>query len=428
MFKKNTPSKIAWWLTALRQMGWLWFGASVYIAAWSLLAVNVVNPPSSGDILFWQDGGLYTLNPETTQTTRITPALFADRRLTEVSPGCHGLIEAPCWVLIGHVIYHLSGRGVPLPIAPTHKWVNAPATWSTDGLHLVYSVADVATGERVLLVYNALFDFAWELDRGVDDAIKPAWSPGCVEHRLETCDLAYGKRHATGLQVVVVNMKTLTRQVWPFVSSRGNILRWSAAGDLYQGRLDWFYLPSGQPVLETNFSQQHLALAPTGQAALALASPYHPENPTTVQLLAAEQTLLYQFQPVNGTVNLWDSGAALMWAADGNKLAVFDQRRVFHYNMQTQAAFFSQQNLSTEGILSYAFAPRQDKLVVVEAVVFNNPERPQQRLTLFEAHRPPQTLRPLSPEPLIILAWLPHNNVIYHLPTPSTTLTQHPPR
>lgn len=394
----------------LRRLAWLWLGAMSYLAACVLLGQAALDVPSPGRILYWQSDTIYTIDVDGRNQQRISPALRADEREVEVSPGCHGLVAAPCWVLIGRIVYHLSGRGTPLPVQSGEMRTFAPAAWSPDGRHLAYIVVDEATDDRVLKVYNAWLDISWEVDHGIDATIKPVWSTGCHDGPRGDCRLAYGTRTATKPQVTAMHLETGTRRHWSIVPGRGHLLQWLADGRLVQGHTRWFEIANGKPLTMATLGEA--GLSPDGR--LLNYVDRVGSEPTVVVIQSTEvpqQTDQIYLPPPSGS--MVDNWAGPFWRPDAQAWIMLDRGQLFGYNMQEGLVPLWQQNPPLEMVLDYAFSASGNGFAILHGYASANPERPAQQLTVLQVGEPPQIVRPRQMQTLILLAWLPPGNTPY---------------
>ncbi|MFQ5575728.1 MAG: hypothetical protein ACE5G8_01935 [Anaerolineae bacterium] len=391
----------------------LWAGAGLYLffILYGIGGVQVPDVPASrdGPLLFWQAGALYTINPNGTNLTKLTPALLADRRVTEVSPGCNGLAPAACWVLVGHVLYHISGRGVPLPLTPNTEWINAPAGWSPDGVHLAYTVGRKDTNRRALLVYNTALEIVWRVAAAVDESRTPAWSPGCANGLMDGCVLAFGKQAAPGQAGSIVAAFTFadgSLQSWNIPNHWGHILKWSPDNRLYVGgSAGWFRVDDGSPVKGALGAEFASSVAPTvqyvaysgrapraGQRQIWLAGPSQP--PFLIDAVPIHPDRAGFSSPV-------------IWSPGGEALAAFNQGRLIYYNLVQQTVSVWYRTDSMDVLKGYAFAPSGNAIALVEGQYLDNPERPQNRLFIVYKSGEVVNLRLRSREPIVLMAWLP---------------------
>ncbi|HHJ06204.1 MAG TPA: hypothetical protein ENK24_01760 [Anaerolineae bacterium] len=418
----------------------LWLGIGFYLIfslnLFSGLHVPEVSLQKNGPVLFWQNGAIYTINPDGTNLTKITPALRANQRFTAVSPGCHGLAPTPCMILVGHVLYHISGTSLPLPTLNGTEWLNAPASWSPDGVYLAYPVANSQTEERSLLLYNTREGVLTVAANNVDESIQPAWSTGCVDGLLNNCYLAYRQKLEVGnggAKAAILNLGSNQRQSWPWLGSAGHILKWSAAGELYLGgQTGWFNVRDGSPAgpafsagMAASFSPAGAYVAYSNLTALQQdkgrgiwlsplakldtgASPVMKIRPS--RLLPARIFIAEAPLDARGFTR------EAFWSPQGNVLAAFAGGQLVHYNLVEDRVSVWFQTSAMDNLGSYAFSPLGDGLALVEEQFLDNPEKPQHRLFIVYNSGEIVTLRERSPDPVLLLAWLPGDYEKYLIP------------
>jgi hypothetical protein len=317
--------------------------------------------------------------------------------------------------LIGHVLYHVSGRGVPLPLLANQEWVNAPASWSPDGVHLAYPVLDKSTGDRNLLIYDVEDEVVWLTAESIDDSIKPAWSQGCVNPSFQNCYLAYAHKSeigGQGVRIAVHDLGTWQTRERLIPGSLGSRLRWSEADRLFYGRLNWYDLEAGTQVTPALPAPEALSLSPTadhlvyvgdqsgGQDSCRVCSSYSLwlGQPTEAQLAP-----IYAF-PIES--NRQAARTDILWRPDGRAFATFQQGRLFYYDLSTDTTSFWTQTAATDFVDSYAFAPQGDALALVEGSYLDGSEKPVYRFYTVGASGEVVTLRTRFTEPVVVLAWL----------------------
>jgi hypothetical protein len=427
-----------------------WLGIGFYLLfslhIFSDIQIPVASLQKNGPVLFWQDGAIYTINPDGTNLTKITPALRANQRFTAVSPGCHGLSPTPCMVLVGHVLYNLSGASLPLPTLKGTEWLNAPASWSPDGVYLAYPVANSQTKRRSLLLYNTLAGVLTIAADNIDESIQPAWSTGCADASLDNCYLAYRQKFETGeegAQIVALNLSDNKAQSWLWPGGAGHILQWSSAGGLYLGGpLGWLNVADGSSVNQTfgargtsSFSPfgayvaySNLRATPQGETRGIWLSSLAPGSVSDAGALSVMKTHRDRHLPTRiftaeAAFDARGFGRDVFWSPQGNALAAFADGQLVHYNLTEDCVSIWFQTDAMDSLGSYAFSPLGDGLVLVEEQFLNNPEKPQNRLFVVYNSGETVTLRERSPEPILLLAWLHGDYEKYLVPhTPGKVL------
>lgn len=409
---------------------WIGFGTYLLFSIYLVFDLQVAShqPQSSGPILFWQDGVIYTINPDGTNLQRITAALFAHQRAIEVSPGCHGLAEAGCWVLIGHVLYHITGKGIPLPVTSQTAWTDNPTAWSPDGVHLAYMVSHQETGQTLLFIYNTNTTLAWSVAQDIDATIKPAWSAGCLQSLNHDCYLAYAKHLETGEQgkkIIALNLATQQSRTWQIPSQWGHLLSWSRANQLYVGsRLGWFDIDQGQRVGVIPGEKNNPSLAPNINyvAYTGVISPPNPPGIWLGEIGKSTPQPVFLFPSFNHKAKF---NSEVFWSPQGDALATFNQGYLVYYNLKTEQGSILYQTQTLDVLRSYAFSPQGGGITLVEGQYLHHPEKPSQRLIAVEADGQVVTLRTRSESPIVVLAWLPANYQKYIRPTYTGLVAKH---
>lgn len=390
---------------------------SIYLA--SQLQIPEVPAESPGPILFWQKNALYTINPDGTNLTKISPALLADQRFTEVSAGCHGLAQAPCQVIIGHVIYQISGRGIILPAFPNSEWLNAPVSWSPDGVSLAYFVSERESGQRSLLIYNTALNLLWRAAPNVDEAVKPAWSSGCRETGSTQCMLAYGQKASAGQKgtpIAVLNLNSGQTDETTIAAGYGNVLRWSDDNHLYYGgRLGWFSALDGSQVGDTGALQRGtpLFVSPTIDYVIfsddpATRFPTQAEVGREIWLnsvSAHTSRLIYAFPPQTETNS--HRAFEVLWSPHQNSVAVFNKDHLIYYDLAEENPTILTDIGPFDRIMGYAFSPDGDSVAIVGGFFPDTSEKPYHILFVTGTSGQPVTLIPRTKDPILVLAWLP---------------------
>ena len=218
-----------------------WIGAVLII----VLATFLYQPAAAktGSLLVWTRNRVYVMDIDTLTLDRVGPA--TSDQVIVPSPGCFGHVDAPCWVLIGEIVYFVDLSAASnhvaqaqLPIDTGFGWVNNPVSWSPDGIHLAYSVTHSQSGQSELIVYDVSSNEVKVRGSDVDSTITVAWSSGCAAG-LEAvdCELSYKKvptQIGDELSSTLVGYTPVTRQVREWIIPPEPIfeLRWSPQGEL----------------------------------------------------------------------------------------------------------------------------------------------------------------------------------------------------
>ena len=438
---KLANSQIRKFANSLTPLLWLGIGLYLFFSLRLFFDTHVpeVSLQKNGPVLFWQDEAIYTINPDGTNLTKITPALRANQRFTAVSPGCHGLRPTPCMVLVGHVLYHISGTSLPLPTLNGTEWLKAPASWSPDGVYLAYPVANIQTGQRSLLLYNTREGVLTVAADNIDESIQPVWSIGCADGPLDNCYLAYRQKPETvagDAKATILNLGSNQTQSWPWAGNAGYILKWTAADELYLGgQTGWFNVKDGSPAGKAFSAGMTASFSPSGAyAAYSNLTAPQQDDRRGIWLDApvkADSGALpaMKIRPnEQWPARIFTAEAAfdargfthdVFWSPPGNALAAFADGQLVHYNLvEDRVSVWFQTNAMDE-LGSYAFSPLGDGLALVEEQFLDNPEKPQYRLFIVYNSGETVTLRERSPDPILLLAWLPGNyekQLIPHLP------------
>ena len=400
------------------------FGSVFLLSFWH----SANTQPAVGPILFWQDDSLYTINPDGSDLKRITPALDADRRQVAVSPGCHGLVDETCWILVGHVLYHISGYSLPLPLTDGHTWLNSLATWAPDGKHLVYPAKEAVTGARHLLIYNTQQAIVRRLVENADDSIRPAWSYDCRLGLGDNCRLAYANKATPGqkgIRLTILDFGRGQTEARTIPSGRGNLLRWSYDDRLYFGRRNWYAVDDGQPL--TAEAAPNFAPSPSPWMAY-LAYPLETSslgpnltscagcNPVTLRLASAatqQPEAIYTLLPHPDQQGF---NHPVFWSPDGERLAAFMAGQLVVHDLAQETASVWYKNQAIETLGSYAFSPDGRRLALVEGVNLDQPKRRHYRFLVVDQEGQLISLRSRLKRPIILLAWLPASLDSRHTP------------
>ncbi len=373
----------------------------------------------NGPILFWQSGALYTINPNGTQLKKITPASQTlNRRQISISSGCYTASSVGCRVLIKHVLYDALGEGVPLPITDTYVWINTPSVWSPDGRHIAYMVGQIETGDRILLVYDVEEKLIWRVADGINDAITPAWSLGCVDLSAGNCYLAYAlktKQGQVGNLINAKNMKTGDDIQFQIASGRGHVLRWSDTDELYYGggEVGWFNVRDNQPFMVLDDAVTFRAESPI-MAQTAFITVPSPEMPSELMLQRRDNTstLLHVFTNQDGDER--SAPPQIIWHPDGKSFLAIDQGELIRYNIEQAWLETLYHHNGAYSIQNYVSSPDGKNIALVETSI--SVANPTYRLFVVTRAGEVITLIPSSQTPIIVLAWLSANYEDFLLP------------
>ena len=252
-----------------------WVGAILVI----VLATVFYRPAAAktGSLLIWMNNKIYVMDIDTLTLQRVGPA--DSNEVMVPSPGCHGQVDAPCWVTAGVNLYTVndpsrgsSNQARNLLPSEGYAWLDDVAvSWSPDGRWLAYTVFDTANNQAELRIYNAATGDATMIAVGVDPTIAPAWSAGCAEG-LESanCELAFkikpvddgGDNPVSGL--VSLDLTTGERHEWKIPPGSIFELGWTQDGKLVysQPKRHFHYAADGTPAYNMPSASQLANMSP----------------------------------------------------------------------------------------------------------------------------------------------------------------------
>jgi hypothetical protein len=308
---------------------------------------------------------------------------------------------------------------LPLPLLAGQSWVNAAASWSPDGVHLVYPVLDETTGNRNLLIFDALDEVVWLAAENIDDSIKPAWSQGCVDPSFQNCFLAYahkGKIGQKGVRIAVHSLKTWQVEARLIPSGLGSRLRWSEDGRLYFGNLNWYDIEDGIQVTPKMAGPFTLSLSPTADHVVYIGDDPDSDQAYRVWLGQPARLALAPIYTFDTASSSRPADHEVIWTADGRAFATFQQGQLLYHNLSDGRTSLWYRSLTTDAFGSYAFSPRKDALALVENTYLDDSEKLVYRFFIVSETGEIVTLRTRSADPIIVLAWLPRQPPAYFLP------------
>jgi hypothetical protein len=166
-----------------------WIGAILLV----VLVTLFYRPAAAktGSLLVWQDGEIYVLDIDSLARKPVGPAEAGAR--INPSPGCLGLIKAPCWVAAAEKLYPVGGGGEAEKMALLEGvGQDSALSWSPDGLHLAYTTLPAGSNQTELRLYNVATGETKKIASDVDPALAVAWSRGCVAGlAAAACQLGY---------------------------------------------------------------------------------------------------------------------------------------------------------------------------------------------------------------------------------------------
>lgn len=229
----------------------------------------------SGKLLVWIDGAFYTIAPDGTQKTLIVETGQSVR--FEASPGCYGLVRAPCWLQFGRFLTRLPGETIPLPLEPADIWINPAVSWSPDGTHLAYTIANTALNRTELRIFNVITQKSQTLAADVEASTRPVWSHACARaFEAPQCRLAFRKLSPKGDSLAEVVALVPTRglsQTWTIPGGFVPILGWTADDRLIYSNEAYsiaraIYVSDESPVLDMPTGVQYPTNSPEADYAV----------------------------------------------------------------------------------------------------------------------------------------------------------------
>lgn len=197
-----------------------------------LFATLVYDPglTEAGQLLVWLDEAFYTVSLDGAHTVLIaeTGRNFSH----EASPGCFGSARAPCWIQYNTFLQRVpDGPRQRLPLQQNDFWINSTVSWSPDGFHLVYTVANRATGQTELRLVNAFTLESQTLAGNADPSTKPVWSRTCaLAYDSPQCHLAYReslpREGASGPRLVALTPSLNISRTWIITGQIVPTLAW----------------------------------------------------------------------------------------------------------------------------------------------------------------------------------------------------------
>lgn len=211
-----------------------WTGAILLI----ILATVFYQPAAAktGSLLVWTRERVYIMDIDTLNLERVGPATA--RESITPSPGCLGQTLGPCWVAVSDRLYKVAaGAGdsgqVRLPIGDGYRWVDSAVSWSPDGFHLAYGVADRHSNQTELRVYDPISQEIKIKAANIDPTVAVAWTAACAEGlNASGCKLGYKQlpnRSEKEVSPWLISFEPATAAVekWPLSTDEIFELRWS---------------------------------------------------------------------------------------------------------------------------------------------------------------------------------------------------------
>ena len=211
-----------------------WTGAILLI----VLATVFYQPAAAktGSLLVWTRDRVYVMDIDTLNLERVGPAT-AQESITP-SPGCLGQTTGPCWVVVSERLYTVTAGAsdsaqARLPIGDGYRWIDSAVSWSPDGLHLAYTVADRQSNQTELRVYNPATQEVKIKAANVDPTMAVAWTGACAEGlNAAGCKLGYKQKPNQAENEIfpwLIGFEPATGAVekWPLSTEEIFELRWS---------------------------------------------------------------------------------------------------------------------------------------------------------------------------------------------------------
>ena len=216
-----------------------------------VVAATMLYQPAAartGSLLVWTNNRIYVMDIDTLTLERIAPADPGD--LIAPSPGCKGMVDAPCRVLVNNRLYQVEVGGggsdvtaAQLPLNEGFRWENSAVSWSPDGQHLAFTLRNEKTNEYQLQVVDVTSRQIVLQANDVDPDVAAAWSPGCAEGlNAEICKIGYKKMPAQkgqgGFLATLVGYTPVTQKVeqWSVSPEKLFALQWAGNDMLLYSR------------------------------------------------------------------------------------------------------------------------------------------------------------------------------------------------
>jgi len=375
---------------------------------------------ATGSLLIWMNHNVYVMDIDTSIIERVAPAKIDDA--ITPSPGCYQKMTAPCWVVVNDKLYSVSQHQTSKPpirlTQAGEQWPQSKASWSPDGLQVVYVVDNPTTEQFLLQLYNTQHGTYQTIATDVDPTLAVAWSADCEAGFIESCWLGYKTLVTqTGKLPYLVghNLATSEHQQWEISNEPIDALRWSPTETLLYSRpkryfyqannhTKGYHIPNGAKLASMSPSAQYtvyyqsftLSDCPADEECLYVGVWLTSTNVTT-------PTLLYN-------VDLKDNYAEGLnfipiWAPHGKSFVFFQEGNLIHYDIENEKAVIWYQSLQGKLRSVPVFSPREEAVAFTDSegqglsdyrlVIINPRLKPIERIIKTEAG-------------FKVLAWLPN--------------------
>lgn len=407
-----------------------WVGAILVMVVASLLYQPAA--AKTGSLLVWTRNRVYVMDIDTLALERVGPA--PPDQLISPSPGCRGVSDTPCLVLIGDILYQvdLGATGghsalATLPVGKDFRWANeAAVSWSPDGQHLAYSLVNQQTGQAHLQVYDVSTRQVKLSVADVDPLVAAAWSPGCQAGFLAPdCKLGYKKmpvREDDEFLPALEGYAPATEKVRRWFLSPEPIfeLRWTLDGELLYSRpkrfFKWaadhtpaYHIPPGSqlanlsPYADYTVYYQPFTLKdcqPQGNDEKECLHLGVWLTPTYTN--QEERSLLYDVELSNQKAGL---NFIPVWSPHGDAFVFFQEGRLIYYDLEEKEATIWYRNVTGKLKSKPVFSPNEEAVAFVDNQGQGHSEY---RLVVVNPRLQPVEHIIQTEQGFKLLAWLPN--------------------
>jgi hypothetical protein len=344
----------------------------------------------TGSLLVWTNNRLYVMDIDTLTLERVAPAEPGEP--VSVSPGCNGVADAPCRVLVGQRLYHVDvGAGgshateSALPVPDGLRWRGAATSWSPDGQHLAYGLYNESTDAFDLQVLDAASGKIVLRANDIDPDVAVAWAAGCADgFNLESCKIGYKKmpgQKGKGFLATLIGYTPATQAVEQWSISPEPIfeLQWASDDVLLYSRPKRHFIRADdhEPAYVMPSGAQLANLSPNSEYTV-----YY--QPFTLEGCPAEadtnnclnlgvwlqnnaddnQSLIY-----NLAVNNQQGGLNFIpiWSPFGNQFVFFQDGQLINYDLTQEEATIWYKGLSGKLRSAPIFSPNEEAVAFVDS-------------------------------------------------------------
>lgn len=364
-----------------------WVSAVVLVIAATMLYQPAA--ARTGSLLVWTNSRVYVMDIDSLTLERVAPAEPGEP--VSVSPGCTGVADAPCRVLVSQRLYqvavgaggsHAAESALPVPVGL--RWRDTAVSWSPDGQHLAYSLYNEETDTFNLQVVDAASGQIVLQAEGIDPDVAVAWTAGCAEGlNVETCKLGYKKmpaQNGQGVLATLIGYTPATQAVEQWSISPEPIfeLRWADDGVLLYSRPKRHFIRADdrEPAYDMPASAQLANLSPNSQYTVYY-QPFTLEGCQAadtnnclnlgvwLQSNAAEnRTLIYNL-PVNDQIG--GLNFIPVWSPFGNQFVFFQDGKLINYDLTKQEATIWYKGLTGKLRSVPVFSPNEEAVAFVDS-------------------------------------------------------------